>query len=214
MPDPSPAPEVPPADGPGTPDPAPEAAPPDAAPEDITYYRSTTEEMDSARWRLPPALPVIAAALAVGLGVAIFTFVLGRPLATGEILHVIGVEQASKDSVLVVINVSLKNVSKNAVFIKDIQAEMAPAADAKDQTVLKDEAASAVDYPRYFQAYPALAQNDTEALRPETRLQPGETQQGIIIVEFPVNQEGFDKRKSLAVVITLYDHSAPIRIQQ
>ena len=208
MPDPSPAPDTTPASEPGESSPVPDSTPVDIG------YRPMTEEMDSAKWRLPPALPVIVAALVVAIVVGIFTLVWGRPLATGQILNVTSAEQATKASVLVAIRVSVKNVSRNDVFIRNIQAEMTPAADAKDQSVLQDEAASAVDYYRYFQAYPALAQNDMEPLRPETKLRPGETQEGMVIVEFPVNQEDFNKRKSLKVLITLYDHSAPIKIQQ
>ena len=59
-----------------------------------------------------------------------------------------------------------------------------------------------------------LAQNKIDPLRPETRLLPGETQRGRVIVNFPVNQQAFDQRKSLKVVINLYDHSVPVKIQQ
>src|SRR5581483_1949899 len=173
-----------------------------------------TEEMVSAKWRLPPILPVLVAAVAVALVVGIFVLVMGRSPGTGQILNVTGVEQVTKDSMLVAVNVAVKNVSKEPVAIKSIHVEMTPAAGAPDQSVLRDEAAPAVDYDRYFQAYPALAQNKMEPLRPETRLQPGETQQGMVIVGFPVNQEAFDKRKSLHMLITFYDHSVPVKIQQ
>lgn len=205
MPDPSPAPAPNPAE---QPKPASDSTPVDAG------HMPMTEEMDSAKWRLPPILPVLVAAVAVALIVGLFTLVMGRPAGAGKILNLTTAEQVTKDSVLVAVNVAVKNVSKEPVTIKTIQVEMTPAAGAKDQSVLRDEAASALDYNRYFQAYPALAQNQMEPLRVETKLQPGETQQGMVIVGFPVNQEDFDKRKSLTVLINLYDHSVPIKIQQ
>lgn len=190
------------------PKPASEQTAPDAG------HMPMTEEMDSAKWRLPPILPVLVAAAAIVIVLGIFAFVTSRPLAVGKILSITSVEQVSKDSVLVAINAEVKNVSKKPVFIKEIEAELAPAANAQDQSILRDEAAPATDYDRYFQAYPALAQNKIEPLRRETKLQPGETAQGMIIVGFPVNQQAFDQRKSLNLLITLYDHSVPVKIKQ
>lgn len=207
MPDPSP---VPPALGHNPveePKPASDPTPVDAG------HMPMTEEMDSAKWRLPPILPVAVAAVAVALIVGIFILVMGRPSGSGQILNITGVEQVTKDSMLVAVNVAVKNVSKEPVIIKSIYVEMTPAAGAPDQSILRDEAASAVDYDRYFQAYPALAQNKIDPLRPDTKLQRGETQQGMVIVGFPVNQDAFDKRKSLQVLITFYDHSVPVKIQ-
>ena len=172
-----------------------------------------TEELDSAKWRLPPALPVLIAAVALAVIVAIFAFVMSRPLAVGKILSVTSAEQLSKDSMLVAINAEVKNVSKEALTIHEIHVELTAPANAQDQSTLQDEAASAIDYDRYIQAYPSLAQNRMEPLRRETKIQPGETVQGMMIVGFPVNQQAFDHRKSLKVLITLYDHSVPVKIQ-
>jgi hypothetical protein len=208
MPEPSPVPSAPGGNPVEEPRPASDSPPVDAG------HMPMTEEMDSAKWRLPPILPVLAAAAVVALVVGIFSFVMGRPSGSGQILNVTGVEQVTKDSMLVAVNVAVKNVSKEPVTIKSIHVEITPAAGAPDQSVLSDEAASAVDYDRYFQAYPALAQNKIDPLRPDTKLLPGETQQGMVIVGFPVNQEAFDKRKSLRVLVTLYDHSVPVKIQQ
>src|SRR5579859_259882 len=194
--------------------PAEEPRPASDSPPVNAGHMPMTEEMDSAKWRLPPILPVTVAAVAVALVLGIFILVMGRPSGTGKILNVTGVEQVTKDSMLVAVNVAVKNVSKEPVTIKSIYVEMTPAAGAPDQSILRDEAASAVDYDRYFQAYPALAQNKMDPLRPDTKLQPGETQQGMVIVGFPVNQEAFDKRKSLQALITFYDHSVPVKIQQ
>src|SRR5260370_19914567 len=123
MPDPSPAPDTTPASEPVEPSPVPDSTPIDIG------YRPMTEEMDSAKWRLPPVLPVIAAALVVAVVVGIFTLVWGRPLATGQILNVTSAEHATKASVFVAIKVSVKNVSRNDVFIRNIQAGMTQPAD-------------------------------------------------------------------------------------
>jgi len=194
------------------PNPVSEPTPAPSFPQDAGHM-PMTEELDSAKWRLPPALPVLIAALALAVIVTIFAFVMSRPLAVGKILNVTSVEQVSKDSTLVAINAEVKNVSKEALTIHEIHVELTPPASAQDQSVLRDEAASAVDYDRYFQAYPSLAQSRMEPLRRETKIQPGETVQGMMIVGFPVNQQTFDQRKSLKILITLYDHSVPAKIE-
>ena len=211
MPEPSSAPETQPIQ---EPKPPPSAVPVDAG------HMPLTEEMDSAKWRLPPFLPVVISGLVLALIVGAFAWFLSRPLATGQILNVTSAEQVTKDSVLVGMNVSVKNVSKGPLYIKRIHAEMTPAANlqngagkSQDESVMQDDAASAVDFDRYFQAYPTLAQNKMEPLRPETELQPGESQEGMVIVSFPVNQQSFSQRQSLRVVIDFYDHSVPAKIQ-
>jgi hypothetical protein len=165
-------------------------------------------------------LPVVISGLALVLIVAVFAWFFSRPLATGQILTVTSAEQVTKDAVLVGLNVAVKNVSKGPLYIKRIHAEMTPGANqqngagkTQDQSVMNDDAASASDFDRYFQAYPTLAQNKMEPLRPETKLQPGENQQGMVIVSFPVNQQAFNQRQSLRVVIDFYDHSVPAKIQ-
>jgi hypothetical protein len=193
--------------------PAPENPQPPSSTAPDAGHVPMTEEMDSAKWRLPPALPVLLAAVALAIVIAIFTFATSRPVAVGKILSITSAEQLSKDSTLVAINAEVKNTSKEPVTIHEIHVELTPPASAADQSVLRDEAASAVDYERYFQAYPALAQNKMEPLRRETKIQPGETVQGTLIVGFPVNQQSFDDRKSLQLLITLYDHSVPVKIQ-
>lgn len=204
MPEPSSAPETSPLE---EPKPAPKRTSSDAG------HLPLTEEMDSAKWRLPPVLPVVASALVLALVFGIFAWIFTRPVATGQILTVNSAEQATRDSVLVGLNVTVKNVSKDVLYIKTIHAEMMPAGQNNDESLLKDDAASAVDFDRYFEAYPALAQNKMEPLRPETKLQPGESQQGMVIVAFRVNQQAFNQRQSLRVLIDFYNHSIPAKLQ-
>ena len=79
-----------------------------------------------------------------------------------------------------------------------------------DSGELSDEAASAMDFARYFQAFPALKEHALAALPPETKIPPGGQAQGTIVVSFPVTQDGFDKRKSFSVVIQPYDQPLPL----
>lgn len=186
---------------------------PKKAPQTDAGHMPISEEMDRARWTLPPMLPVIGAALIVAVVLAIYTYHASRPLALGKILGVFAVEQPSKSSVLVGIQFSLQNVSKAPVTVRSSKVQITPGAGSSDNKPLEDEAASAVDFERYFQAYPELGLHRMEPLRPETKLLPGEKTEGMVIVAFPIAKDAFDKRQSLRVVVDLYDH-LPVMIQQ
>lgn len=162
-----------------------------------------TEEMDSAKWTLPPFK-------VVGLGLLVFgalfglAFLLAKPpaAAEGSIDNVVAVSLPANE-VMVGINVNFINaLEKKTFYLRGARAVLVKA----DGQELTDTAASSVDFDRYFQAFPELKQNAIDALRPELKLQPGERARGMIIVTFPVDKAEFERRKSLAVVLDPYDH--------
>jgi hypothetical protein len=73
-----------------------------------------------------------------------------------------------------------------------------------------DDAASASDFDRYFQAFPALKEHALTPLKIEDKIPPGGSTQGTIVVSFPVSQDIFSKRKSLKVSIWPYDQAVPL----
>jgi hypothetical protein len=75
-----------------------------------------------------------------------------------------------------------------------------------------DDAASAVDFERYFQAFPSLRTGAIQPLLPETKILPGNSARGTIIVSFPVKQEDFDKRQSVSAVIMPYDQPVAVTL--
>lgn len=79
-----------------------------------------------------------------------------------------------------------------------------------DNQTLEDEAASAVDLDRYYQAFPVLKKSSEAPLSPETKLLPGAVQRGTIIVGFKITKDAFDQRKSLTVAIQPYDQPLPV----
>jgi hypothetical protein len=131
-----------------------------------------------------------------------------KPKATGAIDGAYAVALQG-DNVLVTINVTFSNVGGKPIWIRNIQAEMT----APDGKTLKDDAANAVDFERYFRGYPDLRSHSLQPLKVETKLQPGEQTHGSVIVGFPVSLDTFSNRKSLSVIIEPYD-LAPITIVQ
>jgi hypothetical protein len=143
------------------------------------------------------ALAVIAAIVAV-----ISFATRPRPQAKGSIDEVYAVALPG-DSLLVTVKVTFNNIGQKPVWIRGIKAQLTGA----DGQQYSDEAANAVDFPRYFQGYPDLRNHSLPALKVETRLAPGEQVQGSVIVGFPVTPDAFGHRKALSVTIYLYASS-------
>jgi hypothetical protein len=187
------------------PTPPPPATPPPRHEHDAGHI-PITEEMDSAKWTLPPIVPVLIALGAVALIVALVSFVnRPTPAASGEITDVQAVEMTGAKgdrTTLVAINVKVQNATDRRLILKTASAEVTL---PDKPEPLKDEAAAAVDFERYYAGFPALQQNAIDALKPEARIAAETDAAGRIIVMFPIPKEQFDARKALAVRLDLYD---------
>ena len=160
------------------------------------------EEMDRAKWTLPPVQPVLFALLLVIVVVGVVAWINRyQPPASASIDQVFAVEQNDKSGVLVTVQVTLHNTASKAWFIHTLKGEMK----ADGKTLTDDAPVSAVDFDRYFQAYPDLRQHATEPLKVETRIAPGGEVHGTLLFGFSVTKDAFDKRESLSVILEPYD---------
>ena len=165
------------------------------------------EEFGTARRNLPPAGIVLLCLLVVSVIVGGFAyFHRAKPQGAGSIDFVSAVEVPGQNSTMVALTLTLHNSGEKPLWIHTLKAQLTDA----DGKTFDDEAASSVDFGRYFQAFPALKENSQPALTPETKLLPGAEQKGTIIVSFPVTKDGFDKRKSVTVTIQPYDQPLPV----
>jgi hypothetical protein len=146
----------------------------------------------------------VLAAAAIFVGVAAF-LVRAKPQGRGSIDNVAVAEVPNQHSVLVAINVTVHNSGEKPLWVHDIKATI-----KTDEGEFSDVAASAVDFDRYFQAFPTLKEHAIAALPPETKIPVGGQAQGMVVVSFPVTQDGFNKRKSLSIVIQPYDQPLPL----
>lgn len=163
-----------------------------------------TEEFDSPRRTLPPVLT-----LAIAL-VVVVVFVVGiaytfraKPVVQGQIDNVFISQNKGQPNSMLAIQVTLRAVGDKPLYIKGITAELTTLHDT-----YTDEAASASDYSRYFQAYPDLQEHAMKALAVETKIQPGAQESGSVVVTFPIDKGEFDSRKSLTVTVQPYDQKA------
>jgi hypothetical protein len=182
--------------------PPPPATDPPAAP--LSF--NIGEEFGTAKRNLPPARIVAITLAAVLLIVGIYSLVnRAKPQGGGQIDNVVSVEVPGQNSVLVAITLTLANNGPKPLWIHSVQGTLKTATGT-----LSDDGASAVDFERYFEAFPALKQGAQPALMPETKLQPGQAIQGTIVVMFPVSQQAFDQRQSISAVIQPYDQPLPV----
>lgn len=196
----------------------PEEARPDAG------HIPMTEELDSARWSLPPVVPVLVAAavLAAILG-AYLVSSKKPPTSSGSAVRVVAlpIHTESKgsiapgqegtldqnvektDSVMVNLALDVKNAIGKPMYIKGIQAKL-----VTEKGEFNDDAAPASDYERILQAYSQIAIPDRKPIQSESSIKEGATQQGLAIFSFPVTREDWDKRKSLQATVNFYDHAS------
>ena len=186
--------------------PIPPPSPPPPPPEPITEFH-IGEEFGTGRRNLPPAGIVLICLAVVALIVGIFAFT-GRPKpqGAGSIDFVAAAEVPGQNMIMAAITFTLRNTADKPLWIHTIKAKLTNA----DDKTFDDDAASAVDLDRYFQAFPALKESSEPPLSPETKLLAGAEQRGTIIVSFKVTKESFDQRKSLTVTIQPYDQALPV----
>jgi len=163
-----------------------------------------TEEFDSARRTLPPIAPLAVALVVVVVFIAGVAYIFrSKPVAQGQIDQAFAMQQEDKPYSMVLMQVTLRNVGDKPLFIKEIKSDI-----MTDQGESADDAASAVDYARYLQAFPDLQMYASEPLKVETKIAPGGEVKGSVMVAFPITKEQFYARKDLNVTVFPYDQKA------
>ena len=189
-----------------TPVPPPQIPPPPAPPAGPTI--NIGEEYGTAKKNLPPA-KILLIAIAAVLVVVLIASVLKRakPQGSGTLDNVVAVEIPGQNSILSALTFTLHNNSDKALYVRSLQGSVKTA--SGDSTA---DAVSAVDFDRYFQAFPALKNGAQPALAPEVRLEVGQTVSRTIIVSFPMTLDAFNQRKSVSAIIWAYNQTEPLTL--
>jgi hypothetical protein len=167
-------------------------------------------EFGTAKRNLPP-IKILAYALAGVLilaGGAAF-FQRAKPQGSGSLVNVIAEQIPNQNAVLVALTFALQNSGEKTISVHDIHGKLTTA--SGEQTA---EAVSAVDFDRYFTAFPTLKRGAQPPLSPEDKLPPGRQTERTIIFSFPVNLDAFNQRRSISVMIQPYDQPLPITLTQ
>ena len=164
------------------------------------------EDFGTARRNFPPAATLVVAIFAVMLAGGIFAyFQQAKPRAGGSIESVTTAQVLPDQLTLAAINIALQNTSGKPLWVRNIRVELQAAKGG--QTA---DAMAAMDFQRFYTAFPALQANAQPALSPEDKIQPGESVKRTVLVGFHTTSEEFAQRKSLSVVILPYDEHVEI----
>lgn len=164
------------------------------------------EEFGTAKKNLPPAKIVLICVAAVAVVLLIVSVVKrAKPQAAGSLDNVIAVQIPDQDSTMVALTFTLTNTSPKILYVHSLQGKVKTASGESEA-----DAVSAVDFDRYFQAFPSLKNGIQPALAPEAKVQPGESVTRSIIVAFPVKLDEFNQRQSTSVVVWPYDQQLPV----
>jgi len=156
MPDqpPNPAPASPPATGPtaGATPPSPQRGP----------TINIGDEFGTAKRNLPPLKPLLITTGVILIVVAIVSFFeRAQPQGAGSLDGVTAVELPGQNASLVALTFTLHNSGKKSLWVHDIQGKLVTSGGE-----LSSNAVSAVDFDRYYRAFPALKANSQPALSP------------------------------------------------
>lgn len=184
------------------------AKPQSAAPAPDAGHVPITEEFDRAKWTLPPIVPIVIAAAAVAIVVAVLAFTnRSQPVASANLVKVVSADQSG--NTMVGIQIKLDNKIPKQLWVRSINSELETA----DGKKYSDSAAPSVDVNRYLEAFPALQEVKSDPLREELKIPAGTSYTGFSIFSYPVDKAAFDSRKSLTVRIGFYDQPTLIAKQ-
>ncbi len=171
-----------------------------------------TEEMDSAKWTMPPMMTVLSVAGVLAMVVAAGLFFAwsharSHPPAALSITKVATADM--QDNIMVAVQVKIDNQGENALQIKNIEAEL----EGADGKKYPDHAASSSEAVRYFQAFSSLSEAKAEPLREELKIPAKTSYTGVSSFAYPLDRTAFYRRKSLTLRIQLYDESTLVVTQ-
>jgi len=197
---------------------------PEPAPAPDAGHVPMTEEFDSARWSLPPLIPVLIAAVVLGVLLGVYLYSSKKPpTSSGTVTKVVALpvhieskgsiapgEQGTvdqnvekTDQVLVNVELDLKNAIQKPMFLKSIESKL-----VTSTGTFNDDAAPASDFSRILEAYPQLAITGVNPFQSDSTIPANKVEPGLAIVSFPISRDQWDQRKSLQVTVDFYDHAS------
>jgi hypothetical protein len=181
--------------------PAPSAATPAPTSQPHAGHIPITEEMDSAKWTLPPIVPLLVALVLVAVVVTVI--VLSNRTNPSASLAITKVASADmQGSTMAAIQVKIDNQIDKPLWVKNITTEI----ETPDGKKYHDNAAPSMDAARYMAAFAPLQEAKADWLKDELKIPSKTSYNGVAIFSYPVVKKDFDARKSLTLRVELYDN--------
>jgi hypothetical protein len=166
------------------------------------------DEFGTAKRNLPPIKVLLLTLGGVLVVAGVVSFLQrAKPQAAGSLDNVTAVQIPGQDAALVALTFTLRNSAEKPLWVHSIHGKL-----VTPSGELTSDAVSAVDFDRYYQAFPALKANAQPALAPEDKLQPGQELKRTVIVSFALTLDAFNQRRSVSVIIQPYDQPLPITL--
>ena len=198
---------TPPPPPPGQTEAKPAATPTSPASQPDAGHVPITEELDSAKWTLPPIVPLLVAGVIVAILVSVIVLSnRSKPSAAMAITKVVSADQYG--NAMVAIQVKIDNQIDKPLWVKNISAEM----ETPDGKKLSDTAAPSVDAPRYMEAFPPLKEASADWLKEELKIPAKGSFTGTAIFSYPVPKTTFDGRKQVTMRIQIYDQPTLVAV--
>lgn len=179
---------------------------PTQLPDQAQPHLLVPEEIDSSKWQMPPWAPIGMVLLVILIALGIASYVLRpKPKATGNIEDVYAVALDANNT-MATVKLGIANVGNKALWIKNLKVKV-----VTPKGEYTDDAAAAVDFPRYFSGYPDIRQHTITPIKVEDKIDPHSQERGSVIVGFKIPLDEFNSRKSISVIVEPYDQ-APITI--
>ena len=119
--------------------------------------------------------------------------------------HVIGAPARIEQDLYVLVTVKIDDTLRLPLFIKDETAVLT----AQDGSVLETSALHKEDLPQVYAAFPAVEQLASAPLARDTRVEPGQSAEGMVLLHFPgATEANWTSRKSATLTLTLF-HQDP-----
>jgi hypothetical protein len=112
-----------------------------------------------------------------------------------------------EDNFYVLATVRIEDKLKLPLFINDITGTLT----GPDGSQATSSAIHKTDLDNLYTTFPALKPLAGAPLLRETAIQPGQSAEGMVLLQFPVTQDIWDKRQSATITIDLY-HQGPLTV--
>ena len=114
--------------------------------------------------------------------------------------RIVGMQDPAEDVFYVLATVRIHNNLHVPIFVKDITGTLV----APDETEITASAVEKNELSNLFTAFPKLKPLSSTPLYRETTIEPGADGEGMVILNFPVDQDAWNKRKSASITLDLY----------
>lgn len=118
-------------------------------------------------------------------------------------------QDPSQDDLYLIVTVRIQDRLRLPLFIKDFTATLTPSnPDGTPAEPITSSAVQKLDIPNLYTSFPALkalaAQQSAQPLYRETRIDPGNSAEGTVLLHFPVTQTTWNQRKTAILTMDFY----------